>query len=90
MDQSIISDVRYNRYEFQTGTVNKVSWIPGRVNLSDPLTKPKSSLTESLLLLRSTGHLWCNIKSAAESASSGKKNGVVLISDKVIANVTAI
>lgn len=56
--------------EFETGAVNEVCWIPGKLNLSDPLTKPDSNLTESLQLLLSTGHILMDIKSEAESKSS--------------------
>lgn len=70
VDRSIRSDVSCIRYEFQTGNVNELSWITGKLNLSDPLTKADSSLTESLQLLLSTGHLWIDIKSAAESKSA--------------------
>ena len=70
IDRSIRGDVGCIRYEFQTGTVSEISWIPGRINLSDPLTKTDSNLSETLQSLLSNGKMIMDIKSEAESKSS--------------------
>ena len=49
-DRSIRGEVGVIRYEFETHNVDQIRWIPGKVNLSDALTKPNSSLTEALQL----------------------------------------
>lgn len=49
IDRSIRSDVALIRYEFQVGSVHKVTWIPGKLNLADVLTKPDSPPTEVLI-----------------------------------------
>ena len=57
IDRSIRVDVSVIRYEFETHKVNKISWIPGKVNLADPLTKPNSPLTFPLQLTMFSGAL---------------------------------
>lgn len=44
-DRSIRGDFGCIRYDFQTDAVEKISWIPGNTNLTDPLTKKDSGLT---------------------------------------------
>ena len=39
IDKAIQGDVGCIRFEFQTGAVDMVSWIPGNINLADPLTE---------------------------------------------------
>ena len=46
--QSIRSHVGCIRFEFKTGSVEYISWVPGKVNLADPLTKKDSQLTDML------------------------------------------
>ena len=50
IDRSIRGDVASIRFEFQVGNVNKISWIPGKINLADPLTNKDSQLTDALLV----------------------------------------
>ena len=57
IDKSIRADVNVIRYEFQTRSVDKIVWVPGKVNLADPGTKRDSALTETLQALMTTGRL---------------------------------
>eukprot|EP00171_Calliarthron_tuberculosum_P022021 IDg22021t1 len=57
LDKSIRADVSVIRYEFETHNVNKMTWIPGKCNLSDPLTKPNSPLVKSLQLMLFEGEI---------------------------------
>ena len=43
-DRSIRADVSVIRYEFEKFKLNRIFWIPGKVNLADPLTKANSPL----------------------------------------------
>lgn len=70
VDRSIRGDVSSNRFEFQTGTVSEISWVPGKLNISDVLTKTDSSLTETLLLIITTGFLFIDFQSVIESKQS--------------------
>lgn len=54
--KSIRGYVSSIRYEFQTGAVDKISWIPGTTNIADPLTKKDSCLTNAL-------HSLCSLES---------------------------
>ena len=57
IDQFIRGDVSSIRFTFHTGSVKKISWVPGNINLADPLTKKASQLTELLQLTLLTGRL---------------------------------
>lgn len=57
IDRSIRADVSVIRYEFETQKVNRIFWIPGKVNLADPLTKPNSPLTQALQLTLFSGDI---------------------------------
>lgn len=50
IDRSIRGDVDSIRFEFQVENVNQIFFIPGKINLTDPLTKTYNPLTESLKL----------------------------------------
>ena len=56
-DRAIRGDISVIRFEFETRAVNKVLWIPGSCNLSDPLTKINSPLTEPLHVLMDSGKI---------------------------------
>lgn len=75
IDSSIRGDVGCIRFEFRTGTVEKISWIPGKVNLADPLTKKDSVLTEPLQLTLFTGRLSLYLDTVAETKSAGSSFG---------------
>lgn len=47
----IRGDVASRTFEFQRGNVEKITWIPGKVNLADALTKKYSTLTDVLELV---------------------------------------
>ena len=75
IDKSIRGDVSCIRFEFQTGAVDTISWIPGQANLADPLTKKDSCLTDALQLTLFTGRLRFNFEEIAETKSSEKNFG---------------
>ncbi|CAN8065041.1 unnamed protein product [Agarophyton chilense] len=50
-DKSIRGDVAEIRYDFETRNISRMVWIPGKTNLSDPLTKMDSPLDQTLQLL---------------------------------------
>ena len=51
IDRSIRADVSVIRYEFETHKVNRIIWIPGKLNLEDTLTKTNSPLVDPLQLM---------------------------------------
>ena len=61
-DRSIRGDVALIRYEFETRKVSRMIWVPGKVNLSDPLRKRDSPIISSLQLPLFTGELPFNFK----------------------------
>lgn len=75
IDRAIRADVGCIRYEFQTGAVEKISWIPGNTNLADPLTKKDSSLTDTLRLTLFSGRLCMDFDAVSETKSSEKNFG---------------
>ena len=70
IDRSIRADVSVIRYEFETQKVNRMSWIPGKVNLADPVTKPNSPLVEALQLSFFTGELSTSFQDALTGCSN--------------------
>lgn len=50
IDKSIRADVNIIRFDFETKVLNRMFWIPGRCNLSDPGTKQDSPLQDTLNL----------------------------------------
>jgi len=75
IDRSIRGDVSCIRFEFQTGNVERISWIPGKLNLADPLTKKDSPLTDMLQLSLFTGRLCLDLQDVAQTKSSEKNLG---------------
>lgn len=75
IDRSIRGDVGCIRYEFQTGAVEKISWIPGTTNLADPLTKKNSSLTDVLQLTLFSGRICTDFDAVSETKRSEKNFG---------------
>lgn len=57
IDRSVCADVNYIRYQFEIGNADRICWIPGRLNLADPGTKPDSPLIHALQLLMFSGQL---------------------------------
>ena len=68
-DRAIRGDVSVIRYDFETKAVNKVIWIPGSCNLSDPMTKLNSALAQSLQLLLVGGEIPMDIDKSEERES---------------------
>lgn len=75
IDKSLRGDVSCIRYDFQTGAVDEISWIPGHANLADPLTKKDSCLTDALQLTLFTGRLCFKFEDTAETKCSEKNFG---------------
>lgn len=70
IDRSIRGDVSSIRFEFQVGKVSEFSWVPGKLNISDVLTKPDICFTETLLPIISTGFLNIDFQSVAKNKHS--------------------
>lgn len=75
IDRSSRGDVDAIPFEFVTGTVNKISWIPGQRNLADVFTKLDSPLTEFLELALFTSRLPIDLEKVKELKSSNKEYG---------------
>ena len=75
IDRSIRSDVAFIRFEFQVGSVDKITWIPGKLNLADVLTKPDSPLTEALQLTLFPGKLQLDFDGQSKTKTSEKNYG---------------
>ena len=73
-DRSIRGDVSVIRYEFETRNVDRMIWVPGRMNYADPLTKTDSPLSSSLELMLFTGKITMDFGEAL-SSSSNKSTG---------------
>ena len=54
-DRSIRGDVSSIRFEFATKNVYSMIWVPGKIYLADPGTKPDIHLTQTLNLLFESG-----------------------------------
>lgn len=48
MTDLIRGDVRSIRFEFQTGMVQNISWISGKINIGDVLTEMDNALNDTL------------------------------------------
>lgn len=75
IDRSIRADVACIRYEFQVRNIEEITWIPGKLNLADVLTKKDSAISEALQLTLFKGRLTLPFESFAESKSSSKNLG---------------
>ena len=75
IDRSVRADVNYIRYQFEVGNANRICWVPGRLNLADPGTKPDSPLTQALQLLRYSGKLPFGFPELEASSSQYKPLG---------------
>jgi len=70
IDKSIRPDVSVIRHEFERGNVNRITWIPGRVNIADAGTKPQSPLTEPLILTLADGKLCLDLSESISRDSN--------------------
>lgn len=68
-DKSIRGDVQLIRYYFETRQISHMVWLPGSLNLADPLTKKDSRLEACLQLLLFDGNLPCEIPSENQRSS---------------------
>lgn len=75
IDRSIRGDVGSIRFEFQTGSVENISWITGKINLADVLTKQDSALTDTLCLCLATCRIPIDYDKECESKSTEKNLG---------------
>ena len=75
IDRSIRADVACIIFEFQVGGVDKITWIPGKINLADVLTKTNSPLTDSLQLTLFTGRLKIDFQKESETKFADKNYG---------------
>eukprot|EP00178_Gracilaria_changii_P001336 TRINITY_DN1187_c0_g1_i1.p1 TRINITY_DN1187_c0_g1~~TRINITY_DN1187_c0_g1_i1.p1 ORF type:complete len:639 (-),score=88.06 TRINITY_DN1187_c0_g1_i1:5196-7112(-) len=73
-DRSIRADVSVIRYEFETYQVSRMSWIPGKLNFADPLTKLDSPLCSALELLLFKGEIPIDT-SSCQHRSSNRSTG---------------
>ena len=73
-DRSIRANLNVIRYKFETRNVTNIMWVPGKVNLADPCTKPNSPLTETLQLLLASGKLPLSFPDA-DVRSSNRSTG---------------
>ena len=55
--------------------MDEISWIPGRINLADALTKKDSSIIDALQLPLFSGRLCMDFEEQAETKSSQKNFG---------------
>lgn len=70
-------DVGSIRFEFQTGSVHNISWIPGKINLPDFLTTKTSPLNDVFQLVMSTGKAPINYVSEYKYNSTEKNVGLL-------------
>lgn len=75
IDRSIRSDIACIRFEFQVGSINQITWVPGKLNLADSFTKPNSQLTETLQLTLYSGRLQLDLNGNIETKSTEKNYG---------------
>lgn len=57
-------------FEFETGAVDKISWVPGNTNLRTPFTKKDSQPNDLLQLTLITGILLVDLETVSESKIS--------------------
>lgn len=75
IDRSMRNDVSCIRFKFQVGSLDKITWLPGKLNLADALTKQDSPLTEALRLTLYTGRLQLEFERNTETKTTEKNYG---------------
>ena len=70
-DRSIRGDVALIRFEFETRTVSRMIWLPGKSNFADPLTKLNSPISSALQLMMFSGALPCDFNDVLVRDSDG-------------------
>ena len=71
-DRSIRSDIALLRYYYETKKIDRMIWVPGSLNLAEPLTKWNSLLTRDLQLLLLTGELAIDLSGEKISSSNAQ------------------
>ena len=56
-DGTILANVQLIRFHYENRKIQRVIWIPGKLNLADPLTKKDCLLTDALQLTLFEGRL---------------------------------
>lgn len=74
IDKSIRADVNVIRFKLERRFVSRLTWVPGRVNLADPGTKPDSHLQNALSVTMADGRL-ANDLSESESRDADRPLG---------------
>lgn len=69
-DRSIRRDIASIQFEYQTGRIKKISWIPGKISLANIYTKMESGLIEALLLTIYEGKLHIDFEDYFETKNS--------------------
>lgn len=72
IDRYIQGDIATTSHEFQTDAVRKISWIPGKTNLANPLTKKDNALDYMIQICLFSGRLLIQIEDVAETKGSTK------------------
>lgn len=75
IDRSIIGYVARIRYELQTAEVDEISWIRGKVRITNTLTKKVSVLGETLQITLLTGNISIEKYDVDETKIMNKKLG---------------
>lgn len=75
INKSVRGDVSSIRIELMTGAVDKITWIPGKSDISDVLTKRDSLITETMQLTLHSGKLSVNLDDVAQTKISEKNFG---------------
>lgn len=71
IDKSSCADLNIIRFDFETESISRMFWIPGRCNRSDPGTKQDSPLQDTLNLGLYTGRIFIyfpNMESGSSNA----------------------
>ncbi|PXF42688.1 hypothetical protein BWQ96_07574 [Gracilariopsis chorda] len=70
VNRSMRGDVSVIRYEFETGNIESMLWIPGRLNCADPLTTNDTPMYGSLELMLYDGKISLEFRQAIASSSN--------------------
>lgn len=72
--KSILADVSVIRYEFESGNVSHIMWVPGESEPPDPCTKQSSTLTDCLPVMLNAGKIFFSLPDC-DIQTSGKSSG---------------
>lgn len=75
IDRLMRSDIACIRFELQVASIDKITWLPGKLNIADALTKQDSPLTEALRITLYTGKLQLDFEGNTETKSTEKNYG---------------